>query len=83
MSDHTHNYTTNSTSGGSTGIGFIVGGLVVAVAVLAFFLFAPEQSNDDVTVTIEGAGAAAENLGNAVEGAADAVEGAAADATGN
>lgn len=67
----------------NSGLAFIVGGLVVAVIVLAFVLFSGRDESDDLTVTIEGGGDAVESVGDAAEGAADAVEGAADAATGN
>ena len=79
MADSTHTTNTNTTSGsGSTGIAFIVGILVVVVAVLGYVLFsgAPVAGNDDITISIEGAAPAAER-------AADAIEGAATPAPGN
>ncbi|WP_099827312.1 hypothetical protein [Oceaniglobus indicus] len=52
---------------------FIVGGLVVAVAVIAYVLFATDGGDTagtgggDVNVTVEGAGDAADNAPDAVE----------------
>ena len=62
-------------------MGIIVGILVVAVAALAYFMFAgntvsSDDGASDVTITIDGAGSAAEGAADAVEGAAQAVEGA-------
>lgn len=76
---HSTTTTTNTSSGGGAGLGFVTGALVVIVAILAYFVFAGgEAGQDDVNITIEGAGAAvegaAESVGNAVEGAADAVD---------
>lgn len=75
----THQQTT--TGGSGAGLGIIVGALVVVVGILAYMVFggaAPQ--NDDVTISIEGAGSAIEDAGQAVEGAAEsagqAVEGA-------
>lgn len=78
MSDETATHTTaSSTSGGNSGLAFVVGALVVVVAVLAWFMFAgADGGRDDVNISIEGAGAA-------IEGAAQAVEGAAEDVSGN
>jgi len=46
----------SSSGGGNAGLAFIVGGLVVVVAVLAWFLFgrggAPETKNVDVEVKL-------------------------------
>ena len=64
---------TNSSSSNS-GLAFIVGGLVVAVAVLGWALFSGAElggSSDDVTISIEGAGEAMEDAGQAVEGAVE------------
>ncbi|KIC51317.1 hypothetical protein [Tateyamaria sp. ANG-S1] len=72
----TNHTTTNS--GGKAELAFVVGILVVVVAVLAYAVFSGEgASGDDVSITIEGAGAAIEGAGSALEDAANAVEGAA------
>ncbi|MEI4264108.1 hypothetical protein [Roseovarius sp. D0-M9] len=70
--DRSERVTTTTTTSGSTGIGIILGGLVVAVAVLAYFMFANGSApgSDSVNIKIEGAG-------DAIEGAAEAVEGTA------
>lgn len=48
-------------SGGSTGLAFIVGALVVVVAILAYLFFGGEVGDtDDVTISIEGAAEAVE-----------------------
>lgn len=93
--DHIHTtntvhetHTTERRSGGS--MAFIVGGLVVAVAVIAWLLFAGtdvDGTGDDVNVTIDGSAAesvegAAEQAGNAMENAADQA-GAAAEQAGD
>ena len=70
--------TTTTASGAGAGLGFIVGALVVAVALIAYVVFsgAEPYPQDDVDITIEGAG-------SAVEGAAEAVEGAVTGEAGN
>lgn len=65
MADQTH----TQSSGGSTGMAFIVGALVVAVGVLAWLFYAEAESSDDLTVTIEGGGSAIESVTGAVEDA--------------
>jgi hypothetical protein len=79
-SDHTTT-TTTTTTGGGAGMGFILGALVIAVAVLAYFMLAggdvDTSSGGDVNVTVEGASAATESAAEAVESAGAAVEGAA------
>lgn len=77
MSDETATHTTaTSTSGGNSGLAFVVGALVVVVAVLAWFMFAgADGGRDDVNIIIEGAGAAIEGAAQAVEGAAEEVSG--------
>ena len=82
MSDHTTTHVNTTGNTGSTGVALIVGGLVVAVGILAYIFMADGSSEQaDVSVTVEGAGAAAEDAAAAVEGAAEgaasAVEGAA------
>lgn len=64
MSDATHNNTTTTTTtrdrGGNSGLAFIVGILVVVVAVLGYVVFAggaPVVSGDggaDLKITVEG-----------------------------
>ncbi|RLJ41479.1 hypothetical protein BDE40_0751 [Litoreibacter halocynthiae] len=68
--ERTHT-TTTTTTGGGAGMGIVVGALVVVVAFLAYVIFSGSapSGQDDVNITIEGAG-------SAVEGAAEAVEGA-------
>ncbi len=72
------NKTTNTTVSGNsnTGLAFIVGGLVVVVGFLAFFLMGGDVDDDnDVSISIEGAGEAVENaaesVGNAAQEATD------------
>ncbi|WP_278069227.1 hypothetical protein [Brevundimonas sanguinis] len=58
----------NSSSGGNAGLAFIVGGLVVVVAILAWFLLgrgaAPETKNVDVDVKLPEVSATAVPGGN-------------------
>ncbi|PVA08170.1 hypothetical protein DC363_01345 [Thalassorhabdomicrobium marinisediminis] len=57
-------------------MGFILGIVVVVVAILAWFMFAGSDAGDgvdDVNVTVEGASDPVESTGEAVEGS---VEGA-------
>lgn len=64
---------TNS-SNSNSGLAFIVGALVVAVGFLAYALFSGAElggSSDDVTISIEGAGEAAQEAGQAIEGAVE------------
>ncbi len=82
MADHTSSHTTETKTGsGSTGLAFIVGALVVVVAVLAYFMFGGTNDSDDLTITVEGAGSAVEGAAAAVEGAADSSAGAVENAT--
>ena len=57
-------------SGGSGFLAFIVGGLVVAVLVLGWMFYsgADLDGSDDVTISIEGGGEAAEAVEEAVTG---------------
>ncbi|MEP3055462.1 hypothetical protein [Ascidiaceihabitans sp.] len=57
MSDETATYTTaTSTSGGNSGLAFVVGALVVVVAVLAWFMFpGADGRRGGVNISIEGA----------------------------
>lgn len=86
MSDHnnnTHTYVERETprrSGSSAGIAFVLGGVVVVVALLAWAFWGdlvPGEAGDgaDVSVSVEGDGA--DDAAQAVEGAAESVEGAA------
>ena len=80
-----HSTTTTTRSGGSSGVAFVVGALVVVVGILAYVMFGGDADTasgaNDINVTIEGAGDAANDAGQAIQGAAesagDAVEGAA------
>ncbi|MCI5039425.1 MAG: hypothetical protein MRY81_07060 [Donghicola eburneus] len=57
---------------------------IVAVVVLGFALYSGMDfgQDDDISISIEGAGPAAEQAGEALEGAANAVDDAAEDVTG-
>lgn len=68
MVDQTHSSST-SNSGGNTGLAFIVGGLVVIVAVLGYFVFVGAQQSDDITISIDGGGSAMQEAGEAIEDA--------------
>jgi len=80
MSDKTDTHTSSSAHPGGSGgnsMAFIVGGLVVAVAVIGFFLFTGASVDDgssDVNINVEGAGQAMEDAAGAVEGVAGAVD---------
>ncbi len=64
-----HTTTTTTATGGNSGIAFIVGVLVVVVAVMGYFLFVGEVGGgDSVTINVEGAGAALEGAAEAVTG---------------
>lgn len=84
MSDYNSNPNPER-SGGGTGLAFIVGGLVVAVAVIFWLVFgggndtATDTAND-VNVTVENAGDAAAEAAEAAGDAADAVGEAATNA---
>jgi hypothetical protein len=58
----------NSSGGGNAGLAFIVGGLVVVVAIVAWFLFArggaPETKQVDVDVNLPEVSAPAVPSGN-------------------
>ena len=71
-----HDSNTGSTSNSNSVLSFIVGALVVAVVVLGFALYQGFEfgSNDDINISIEGAGPAAEQAGEAIEGAANAID---------
>ncbi|QIE44964.1 hypothetical protein G5B38_05165 [Pseudohalocynthiibacter aestuariivivens] len=49
-------------------LAFVVGGLVVAVGVMAWLLYGGGEANDDVNISIEGAAPAAEAVEDAVTG---------------
>ncbi|MEM8577457.1 MAG: hypothetical protein AAGF60_06365 [Pseudomonadota bacterium] len=77
MADNTANNT--QSSGGNGAMAFILGGVVVALGVLGYIVFAggdllPASGGDDVTITIDGGAGAAEEAAGALEGAATAVE---------
>jgi hypothetical protein len=66
MADQGTTYTTSTTSiGANAGLAFIVGGLVVTVAVLAYALFGGNRS-DDLTITIDGGASAVEQASEAI-----------------
>lgn len=66
----------STTSGGGSGwLAFIVGGLVVAIGVLAWVLFGgsgSEPSGGEINISVEGTEGGAEGAGAAVEGGAAA-----------
>lgn len=53
----------------NTGLAFIVGGLVVVVGLLAFYMLSGDAGGDDLTISIGGGGSAVEDAAKAVEGA--------------
>ncbi|KIN64111.1 hypothetical protein Z946_2998 [Sulfitobacter noctilucicola] len=80
--DHTvseRNTTTTTTTSGGSGMGFIVGALVVIVGILAYVVFGDgfggASGANDVNITVEGAGDAAQGAAEAVD---EAVSGGAA-----
>lgn len=75
-SDMPPDHTVVQSGGGNTGLAFVVGILVVVVAVIAWFVFAgdPSGAGDQVNVTIEGAG---DN--GAIEGAENRIGSATSD----
>ncbi|MEJ6402379.1 hypothetical protein [Yoonia sp. 2307UL14-13] len=66
---------TTQNSSGNTGLAFLVGILVVVVAVMAYVMFADGDADggQDLNITVEGAGAAAEDAAQAVEDGAEAI----------
>lgn len=57
MTDNNPNNTGNSGGGGNTGLAFIVGGIVVVLAIVAYFVFArggmaPESKDIDVDINV-------------------------------
>ncbi|NDW47697.1 hypothetical protein [Ruegeria sp. PrR005] len=72
-----------TTSGTNAGLAFVVGALVIVVAVMAWFMFGAGAADDsrDVNINVEGVpGAvegAVEGVGNAAEAAGSAVNDAA------
>ena len=79
-----HDSNTGTGNNSNSVLAFIVGALVVAVVVLGFALYNGMDfgQDDDINISIEGAGHAAEQTGEALEDAANAVNDAAKDATG-
>ncbi len=79
-----HDSNTGTGNNSNSVLAFIVGALVVAVVVLGFALYNGMDfgQDDDINISIEGAGPAAEQAGEALEGAANAVDDAAEDVTG-
>lgn len=90
MADQTHYHShSQPQSSGNAGMAFILGVVVVILAVLAWAVFGglDPQSNaadeSNVTVTIDGAAAdAANDAGRAIEGAAQSLGNAAENAAG-
>lgn len=80
---HTH-IEREKTSGSGAGIAFIVGGLVVAVAVIAWAIygFGPEgeAGGGDVNISVEDGGEALESAAESAAGAAEEAAGAAENA---
>jgi hypothetical protein len=59
----------NSGGGGNTGLAFIIGGVVVVLAIVAYFVFArggmaPESKNIDVDISVPEVSAPAAPSGN-------------------
>lgn len=79
-----HDSNTGTGNSSNSVLAIIVGALVVAVVVLGFALYSGMDfgQDDDISISIEGAGPAAEQAGEALEGAANAVDDAAEDVTG-
>ena len=92
MSDHNNNQTPRpqqSGGGSNATLAFIVGGLVIAVGVLAYVMLgngdadtAGGSEGSDVNVSVETSGDAADDVADAAEDTAGAVEGAAEDVEG-
>ncbi len=61
--------TNNSSSGTNSGLAFIVGALVVVVAVLGYFVWTGAEQSDDLTISIDGGGTAMQEAGEAIEDA--------------
>lgn len=71
MSDQTHNTTNASGGGGSTGLAFIVGILVVVVALLAWVIFGGgevAEGGQDLNITVEGVGDAVKSATGGSDG---------------
>lgn len=80
--DHTYVERTEKRGGGGTGIALLVGGLVVAVGVLAWIIYGgfdagTATGGSDVNVNVESSEGAVDDAAGAVESAAGAVEDAA------
>ncbi|WP_299729304.1 hypothetical protein [uncultured Tateyamaria sp.] len=56
------------TSSGNTGLGFIVGALVVVVGVIAYAVFTDGSGSQDLTISIEGADSAVEQAAETLSG---------------
>ena len=93
MSDHNNNTPPPQHprgSGGNATLAFIVGGLVIAVGIIAWVIFGGDGNPDtaggaessDVNVSVESSDGAADDVADAAEDSADAVEGAAEDVEG-
>ena len=94
MSDHNNNHTPppqhSRGSGGNATLAFIVGGLVIAVGIIAWVMFGDSgggnvvggSESSDVNVSVETSDGAADDVADAAEDTADAVEGAAEDVEG-
>ncbi|MFL4471676.1 hypothetical protein ACERZ8_18005 [Tateyamaria armeniaca] len=59
---------TTQSSGGNTALGFIVGALVVVVAVLGYAVFIGGDGSENLTISIEGADTAVEKAAESVSG---------------
>ncbi|WP_299285700.1 hypothetical protein [uncultured Tateyamaria sp.] len=57
MADHTSQHNTSS---GNGFLAFIVGALVVVVAGLVYMVYSGDTGGDELTISVEGAGAAVE-----------------------
>ncbi|MBU1539801.1 MAG: hypothetical protein KKC29_07585 [Alphaproteobacteria bacterium] len=69
MTDNNTNNTGNSGGGGNAGLAFIIGGIVVVLAIVAYFVFvrggaAPEGKDIDVDISVPEVSAPAVPSGN-------------------
>ena len=68
MTDSNTNNSSGGNGGGNSGLAFIVGGIVVVLAIVAYFVFArggaPESKNIDVDVNLPEVSAPAAPSGN-------------------